>query len=56
MLIQKKDDIVNILSALLNDHPYKRECWVTCAEEPNKDTHVYYMCKCITVIFENNQY
>lgn len=47
MLIQEKKTFVNISSAFLNDRPYKRERWVTCAEEPNKDSHVYYMCKCI---------
>lgn len=52
---QGEEDIANILSDILNDLPYKRERWVTCAEEQNeKKSHVFYMCKCMIVIFENN--
>lgn len=51
---QGEEDIANILSDILNDLPYKRERWVTCAEEQNEKSHVFYMCKCMIVIFENN--
>lgn len=52
---QGEEDIANILSDILNDLPYKRERCVTCAEEQNeKKSHVFYMCKCMIVIFENN--
>lgn len=51
---QGEEDIANILSVILNDLPYKKERLVTCAEEQNEKSDMFYMCKCMIVISENN--
>lgn len=41
---QGEEDIANILSDILNDLPYKRERWVTCAEEQNEKKVTCFTC------------